>query len=58
MNRDDAVARLVALLAEAAIAPKTRRPTRPTLGSKQRRLDTKVKRGTTKRLRSGKPQLD
>jgi ribosome-associated protein len=58
MNRDDAIARLVALLAEAAVPPKPRRATRPTLGSKRRRVDTKVKRGATKRLRSGKPEFD
>jgi ribosome-associated protein len=54
LNRDDAVARLVALLAEAAVPPKPRRKTRPTLGSKVRRLETKVKRGGIKKLRSGK----
>jgi ribosome-associated protein len=58
MNRDDAVARLVALLAEAAVPPKPRRPTKPTLGSKRRRLDTKLKRGSIKRLRSQKPGED
>jgi len=54
LNRDDAVGRLVALLAEAAVPPKPRRKTKPTLGSKLRRLEGKVKRGGVKRLRSGK----
>lgn len=58
MNRDDAIGRLVELLKEAAVPPKPRRPTRPTLGSKQRRLDTKTKRGTIKRLRNTRPALD
>jgi len=58
LNRDDAIARLVELLREAAVPPKPRRPTRPTLGSKTRRLDTKTQRGGVKRLRSQKPQLD
>jgi ribosome-associated protein len=58
LNRDDAVARLVELLAAAATPPKPRRATRPTLGSKVRRLDGKAKRGSTKRLRSGRPELD
>ena len=51
-NRRAAEARLVALLA-AAIAPPApgRRPTRPTRGSVQRRLDTKKHRAQTKRLR-------
>ena len=54
LNRDDALARLVALLAEAAVPPKPRRKTKPTLGSKLRRLEGKVERGGIKRLRSGK----
>lgn len=58
LNRDDAVARLVALLAEAAVPPKPRRKTRPTLGSKLRRLEGKVKRGGVKRLRSGRVSED
>ena len=43
--------RLVELLKEAAIPPKPRRATRPTLASKQRRVETKVKRGGVKKLR-------
>jgi ribosome-associated protein len=58
LNRDDAIARLVDLLAAAAVAPKPRRATRPTLGSKKRRVDTKVKRGATKLLRAKRPTLD
>jgi ribosome-associated protein len=58
MNRDDAIARLVALLAEAAVPPKPRRATRPTLASKHRRLDSKSKRSTTKRLRGTRPDAD
>lgn len=55
-NRDDAIERLVALLRAALHPPKPRKPTRPTLGSKKRRLEGKVQRGTTKRLR-GKVEL-
>lgn len=58
MNRDDAIARLVALLAEAAVPPKPRRATRPTLASKRRRLDSKTKHATTKRLRGNRPDGD
>ena len=58
LNRDDAVDRLVELLKEAAIPPKPRRATRPTLASKTRRLETKVKRGGVKKLRSVKPSFD
>ncbi|MEO8756939.1 MAG: alternative ribosome rescue aminoacyl-tRNA hydrolase ArfB [Devosia sp.] len=53
-NRDDAIARLVELLKEAAVPPKPRRATKPTLASKTRRLDSKVKRGGIKKMRSGK----
>ncbi|MCJ2014840.1 alternative ribosome rescue aminoacyl-tRNA hydrolase ArfB [Methylobacterium sp. J-076] len=50
-NRADARERLAALVAEAAIPPTPRRPTRPTLASKKRRLEEKTKRGATKRMR-------
>lgn len=52
-NRADARERLAALVAEAAVPPTPRRPTRPTLASKKRRLEEKTKRSTTKRLRGG-----
>ena len=51
-NRDEAIKRLVDLLRRAATPPKRRVPTRPTLGSKARRLESKTKRGAMKRLRS------
>jgi ribosome-associated protein len=47
-NRRDAIERLVELIQRASDKPKPRRPTRPTLGSKERRLDSKRKRGETK----------
>lgn len=53
-NRDDAIDRLVAILREALHPPKPRRPTRPTLGSKKRRLEGKTQRGEVKKLRSSK----
>ena len=56
-NREDAIARLVALIAEAAIPPVPRRPTRPTLGSRQRRLAAKSVRSGVKAGRS-RPGLD
>jgi ribosome-associated protein len=56
-NRAEAVARLVDLFQRAAIAPKKRRPTKATLGSKIRRLETKGKRSSVKRLR-GSPGED
>jgi ribosome-associated protein len=51
-NRDDALARLVSILREAAEPPVPRRPTRPTRASKQRRVEGKVLRGRTKALRA------
>jgi ribosome-associated protein len=51
LNRDDAVARLVELLRDAATPPKPRRATRPTLASKERRLKGKSERSGVKRLR-------
>ncbi|CAK0768693.1 Peptidyl-tRNA hydrolase ArfB [uncultured Gammaproteobacteria bacterium] len=50
-NRQDARDRLIALIREAAIPPVPRRPTRPTLGSRKRRLEGKSQRSETKRLR-------
>ena len=52
-NREDARARLMAMIDAASIRPIRRRPTRPTLGSKQRRLEAKTRRGVTKRGRGG-----
>ena len=58
MNRAEALARLVALLREGAVAPKFRVATRPTLASKRRRLEGKAIRSSTKQMRSVKPDVD
>ena len=50
-NRADAIDRLVELLRQAAVRPAPRRPTKPTFGSKQRRLDGKKRRGDIKARR-------
>ncbi len=47
-NRRDALARLNELVASAAEVPKTRRPTRPTRASKERRLEGKSVRSQVK----------
>ncbi|MCH8926328.1 MAG: aminoacyl-tRNA hydrolase [Proteobacteria bacterium] len=57
-NREDALARLVALLREAARPPVPRKATRPSAGAKRRRLDDKTRRGAIKRLRRTKPAED
>jgi len=50
-NKEDAVARLCALIIKALERDKPRVKTRPTLASRKRRVDAKVKHGATKRLR-------
>ncbi|MCO5130466.1 MAG: aminoacyl-tRNA hydrolase [Xanthobacteraceae bacterium] len=50
-NRADAIDRLVAMLREAAVRPTPRRATKPTLGSKLRRLDGKKRRADVKAKR-------
>ena len=50
-NRADALERLRELIVTATLVPKSRRSTRPTRASQQRRMDSKSKRGQTKRLR-------
>ena len=53
-NRQDGVARLRALIEEAAHVPLARRATKPTRASQRRRVEGKVQRGQVKALR-GKP---
>lgn len=50
-NRDIARQRLVELVQKALVAPKRRIATRPTLGSKKRRLKAKKVRGDVKAMR-------
>jgi len=50
-NREEALARLHELVERAAHVPKPRRPTRPTGGSRKRRLEGKARRGEIKKLR-------
>jgi len=51
LNRDDALARLQAMVDGVSVQPKTRHATRPTYGSRQRRLEGKARRGSVKALR-------
>ncbi len=57
-NRRDALERLKEIIRQAAHVPRRRIATRPTLGSKKRRLEGKAKRGSIKKNRSGKIELD
>jgi ribosome-associated protein len=50
-NRHEALERLHALVRQAAARPKLRRATRPTRGSKQRRIEGKKRRSAIKALR-------
>jgi ribosome-associated protein len=52
-NREEALARLVALVREAARPPMPRKKTRPSRASKLRRLEHKKKHGALKALRRG-----
>lgn len=51
MNREAAVARLISLIQELTVEQKSRRATRPTRASKERRLASKSQKSTTKSLR-------
>ena len=56
-NRADATERLLEMLKEAMVRPTPRRPTKPTFGSKQRRLEGKKRRDDIKAGRGG-PSFD
>ncbi len=51
-NRAEARERLADLIRHAAVPPKPRRPTRPTLAAKRRRLEAKSARAALKRERA------
>lgn len=57
MNRKAALDRLIEMIREAAKPPPPkRRPTKPTKGSQERRLESKTKRSVTKKLRTERPE--
>ena len=56
-NRELALERLKILIKSVAFTAKRRRPTKPTMGSKKRRLDGKARRGKVKATR-GKVEPD
>jgi ribosome-associated protein len=51
-NRDDALNRLKTLIKSVTVTPKTRKATKPTRSSQERRLDRKSKHGRQKALRA------
>ena len=50
-NKEDALERLQDIIKSVAAVQKVRRPTKATKGSQKRRMDSKTKRGNTKKLR-------
>jgi len=50
-NRAEAMLRLQQMVTEVSVVPKKRRPTKPTLGAKKKRLEGKTRRGQIKSLR-------
>jgi len=57
-NRQDARERLFELIRQAAVAPVKRRPTRPSKAARERRIETKKRRGSVKKLRRTGPPVD
>lgn len=54
LNRAEALEKLVELIRRATVVPKARRKTKPTRSSQEKRMESKAKRGSVKRLRQSK----
>lgn len=50
-NREDGLARLQELVKSVSVAPRKRKPTKPSRSSKKKRMDSKSKRGQLKSMR-------
>ena len=57
-NREDAVERLVELIRLAAQKPKPRKKTKPSRAAKEKRIESKKRRGEVKKIRRTSPSLD
>ena len=57
-NRAEALDMLIRLMQRAAVAPVRRVATKPTTGSRRRRMDDKAHRGRIKQVRSGPSEMD
>jgi ribosome-associated protein len=57
-NRREALERLETLIRAAMVEPKIRKKTRPTKASKERRMESKKRRGATKQQRGGRGAWD
>jgi len=53
-NREDAIQRLAELIRKALVKPKSRKKTRPSAASKERRLRSKKAKGEIKKIRQNK----
>lgn len=51
-NKEEALRRLQELVESIAVPPRARRPTKPTRSSQKKRVDSKIKRGQIKSLRT------
>jgi ribosome-associated protein len=58
MNREAARERILALIEQAQVRPKTRRATRPKKAAKEKRLEVKKLRGAVKQARRARPDDD
>jgi ribosome-associated protein len=56
-NIDDCLQKLAQMIVDVAVAPKTRRPTKPTLGAKIRRVESKA-RNSSKKAGRRAPRVD
>jgi ribosome-associated protein len=57
-NRRDALDRLISLIERAGVPPVARRRTKPTAASRERRLESKKRRGSLKGLRQTRPEIE
>jgi ribosome-associated protein len=57
-NREEALARLIELIRQAAVRPVKRRATKPTTASREKRLESKKRRSGIKGLRQNKPRVE
>ena len=57
-NRQDARDRLIELIRQAAVVPVKRRKTKPTRASREKRIESKKRRGNIKGLRRTKPSFE
>jgi len=57
-NRQDALERPIQLIRDAATLPRYRRPTKPSRGAKERRIDAKKRRGSIKKTRGKARDFD